>query len=606
MWRDVYRAADLPVLQNRTFADVASAKAAPCGEVRLVQDMTTGLIFNAAFDPSVFAYDINYQNEQAYSPRFRAHLLAVEGIIARHFTGQLLLEVGCGKGYFLELLKEHGYQVTGIDPAYEGANPNVIRQPFTRDLGIRADALILRHVLEHIQHPVMFLQAMADANQGGRIYIEVPCLDWIVEQRAWFDVFYEHVNYFRLQDLCGLFGSVLESGHLFGGQYLYVVADLSTLLTQRTTPSEQISWPSDFTASLQRTVQVISENPDKQAVIWGASSKGVIYGLSLQRAGIDIDYVVDINPDKQGRYLPLSGLQVSSVQRVLDELADGANVFVMNSNYLEEIEQLTQGRFVCHAVDTAAFRLNRESDMSQHSINAFEAECQEQIIAQSQDPKVTALARDFFDESARYKYSYHFSWMGRPIIQLPQDMMAMQELVWRIKPDLIIECGIAHGGSILYYSSLLELQGHGEVLGIDLDIRAHNRAAIEGHPMFKRVRMLEGSSIDPQIVEQVYAAAAGKKVIVVLDSNHTHDHVFAELQAYAPLVAVGSYCVVMDTVVEDMPHDAFPDRPWGPGNNPKTAVWAYLKENPAFEVDYQIQNKLMITVAPDGYLRRVR
>jgi cephalosporin hydroxylase len=196
--------------------------------------------------------------------------------------------------------------------------------------------------------------------------------------------------------------------------------------------------------------------------------------------------------------------------------------------------------------------------------------------------------------------------MGRPIIQLPQDMMAMQELIWQIKPDLIIECGIAHGGSIIYYASLLELQGHGEVLGIDLDIRPHNREAIESHPMSKRITMIEGSSIDAAIAEQVHAAAQGKKVILVLDSNHTHDHVLEELRLYAPLVSVGSYCVVMDTVVEDMPADFFPDRPWGPGDNPKTAVWKYLEENGDFEIDRQLQNKLLITVAPDGYLRRVR
>jgi cephalosporin hydroxylase len=185
-------------------------------------------------------------------------------------------------------------------------------------------------------------------------------------------------------------------------------------------------------------------------------------------------------------------------------------------------------------------------------------------------------------------------------------VMAMQEIVWQVKPDLIIECGIAHGGSILYYASLLELQGHGEVLGIDIDIRPHNRQAIEAHPMSKRVRMIEGSSIDAEIAGQVRALAEGKKVILVLDSNHTHEHVLKELELYAPLVAVGSYCVVMDTVVEDLPADFFPDRPWGPGDNPKTAVWEYLKGNDSFEIDYQLQNKLLVTVAPDGYLRRVR
>ncbi|MFD2643338.1 cephalosporin hydroxylase family protein [Pseudomonas japonica] len=239
-------------------------------------------------------------------------------------------------------------------------------------------------------------------------------------------------------------------------------------------------------------------------------------------------------------------------------------------------------------------------------IKAFEAECAAGIHAQGQDEQLKGLARDFFNESAKHKYSYHFSWMGRPIIQLPQDMLAMQEIIWRVKPDLIIECGIAHGGSIIYYASLLELQGHGEVLGIDLDIRPHNRDAIESHQMAKRISMIEGSSIDPAVVEQVRAIAEGKKVILVLDSNHTHEHVLEELRAYAPLVALGSYCVVMDTVVEDMPAEFFPDRPWGPGDNPKTAVWAYLKENSDFEIDQQMQDKLLISVAPDGYLRRVR
>lgn len=241
-----------------------------------------------------------------------------------------------------------------------------------------------------------------------------------------------------------------------------------------------------------------------------------------------------------------------------------------------------------------------------HPNTVFASECDAEISAQAADQKVQHLAREFFNESAKHKYSYHFSWMGRPIIQLPQDMIAMQELVWRIKPDLIIECGIAHGGSILYYASLLQLLGHGEVLGIDVDIRPHNRQAIEEHPMAHRVTMLEGSSISPEMVAKVSKLAEGKKVIVVLDSNHTHEHVLAELRAYAPLTSLDSYCVVMDTVVEDMPEDAFPDRPWGVGNNPRTAVWAYLKETEDFVIDAAVHDKLLITVARDGYLRRVR
>ena len=192
-------------------------------------------------------------------------------------------------------------------------------------------------------------------------------------------------------------------------------------------------------------------------------------------------------------------------------------------------------------------------------------------------------------------------------------MVAMQELIWRIQPELIIETGIAHGGSLIFSASMLELNAacggprDAEVLGVDIDIRAHNRKAIEAHPMFKRISMIQGSSIAPEIIEQVKAKAAGKqRVLVCLDSNHTHDHVLAELEAYAPLTSVGSYCVVFDTIIEDMPAEMFPDRPWGPGNNPKTAVREYLKTHPEFEIDKQIVHKLLISVAPDGYLKRVR
>jgi len=214
------------------------------------------------------------------------------------------------------------------------------------------------------------------------------------------------------------------------------------------------------------------------------------------------------------------------------------------------------------------------------------------------------LTNQWFVESCKYKYSYNFSWMGRPIIQFPQDIMAMQEIIWQVKPDLIVETGIAHGGSLIFYASMLELIGEGQVLGIDVDIRQHNRVEIEQHPMFKRIIMIEGSSIDEEIAKQVYDLAKGKtRILLVLDSNHTHDHVLKELELYSPLVTKDSYLVVFDTVVEDMPEDFFPDRPWGKGNNPKTAVWEFLKTNKRFKVDKDIEAKLLITVAPDGYLK---
>jgi cephalosporin hydroxylase len=238
-------------------------------------------------------------------------------------------------------------------------------------------------------------------------------------------------------------------------------------------------------------------------------------------------------------------------------------------------------------------------------MTSFDDDVTARIRALRGDSGLKAHAADFMRDSIDAQYSYNFRWMGRPIIQYPQDMIAMQEILWDVRPDLIVETGIAHGGSLVYYASLCELMGHGEVLGIDIDIRPHNRKAIEEHPMFKRIRLLEGSSVAPEIVAEAHAMSQGKKVLVVLDSNHTHEHVLAELEAYASLVSVGSYCVVFDTVIEDLPAGLYPDRPWDVGNNPKTAVREFLRKDDRFEIDSDIQAKIQITVAPDGYLRRV-
>lgn len=222
--------------------------------------------------------------------------------------------------------------------------------------------------------------------------------------------------------------------------------------------------------------------------------------------------------------------------------------------------------------------------------------------------EVWELSKRWINETAKYSYTYGFKWMGLPIIQLPQDIVAMQELVWRLKPDLIIETGVARGGSLVFYASMLELiGGPGIVVGIDIDIRAENRVNIEKHPMSKRIRMIQGSSIQEETVAQVRAITENKKtVLVALDSNHTHEHVLAELKMYSPLVTMDSYIVVFDTIVEDMAEDAFPNRPWGRGNNPKTAVREFIAGNEEFVIDREIDDKLLISVSPEGYLKRVR
>ena len=244
-------------------------------------------------------------------------------------------------------------------------------------------------------------------------------------------------------------------------------------------------------------------------------------------------------------------------------------------------------------------------------IDAFKTECIERASKYPDSP-IAKAAQDFMLHSTEPKYSYNFSWLGRPIIQYPQDIVAMQELIWSIQPDLIIETGIAHGGSLIFSASMLELLAtcggcqDSYVLGVDIDIRPHNKNAILEHPMAKRIQMIQGSSIDEDIVKQVSQHATGKsKVLVCLDSNHTHDHVLRELQAYAPMTSVGSYCIVFDTIIEDLPNSMYPDRTWGPGDNPKTAVWKYLESHPEFSIDHTVDDKLLISVAPSGYLKRI-
>lgn len=237
----------------------------------------------------------------------------------------------------------------------------------------------------------------------------------------------------------------------------------------------------------------------------------------------------------------------------------------------------------------------------------FEQRNVELTEAMAKDQGLTDLSRQWLNESCKYEYSYHFSWLGMPVIQYPQDIIAIQELIWRIKPDYIVETGIARGGSLVLSASILELiGGAGRVIGIDVDIRPHNREAIEQHPLSRRIEMLEGSSTDPKIVDQIAQKIAGRKTLVFLDSNHTHDHVLKELELYSSFVGKDSYLVVFDTIIEHLPPDSAANRPWGKGNNPITAVQAFLKTNDRFVIDRAMENKLLITVAPSGYLKCIK
>lgn len=344
-----YEIEQVPVFQNRMYDSEEEARNCPKGNVRLVENLITGLVYNESFSSEPMQYDDHYQNEQAVSEVFRLHLKDVMQIIANTMGRTSIVEVGCGKGFFLEMLLDAGFNAHGFDPTYEGTNSRVIKEYYSASHGIRADGLVLRHVLEHIQDPVEFLMKLKDANGGGgKIYIEVPCFDWICEQTAWFDIFYEHVNYFRQSDFHRMFDVVHESGRLFGDQYIYVVAELSSLKHPEFDEEVRVRFPNNFMSGLADSYEA---GQGTEVIVWGGASKGVIFSLLMQRAGLGVNAVIDINPAKQGKYLPASGLQVQAPEEIRQHLPDGSIIFVMNSNYLQEIKAMTDDKFEYVSID---------------------------------------------------------------------------------------------------------------------------------------------------------------------------------------------------------------------------------------------------------------
>ncbi|RCV90914.1 class I SAM-dependent methyltransferase [Billgrantia montanilacus] len=351
--KTLYRQCRFPVLQNRVYDSMEEAQQCLKGDIEIVEDQVTGLIYNDAFRPELVVYDASYNNEQGVSWHFRQHLEQVATLIEETLGKEKLVEVGCGKGFFLEMLLQRGVDVTGFDSVYDGDNPRIVKSYFEPGIIAKpAKGLILRHVLEHVSNPVDFLFQLKKANGGqGLIYIEVPCFEWICERRAWFDIFYEHVNYFRLIDFNRIFGSIVKSGRFFGQQYLYVVADLSSL--REPVIGESIDFPTDFTfyahpAEQNRIEQNRTEHP---TCVWGGGSKGVIFSLLRERAGRPVDIVIDVNPEKQGKYLPGTGLLVQSPEVAIKNLPPGAAIYVMNSNYLEEIKRMSNYNFRYIGVD---------------------------------------------------------------------------------------------------------------------------------------------------------------------------------------------------------------------------------------------------------------
>lgn len=351
MTKFLYKVEGIPILQNRAYEDSLTAINCPAGDICLVQNLRTGLIYNEDFKAETVLYDKHYNNERSLSEVYKLHLDFISKIILKSLGTVNIVEIGCGKGVFLETLLTKGFEVTGFDPAYEGNNQRIKKEVFRFGAFKIADGLILSHVLEHIQNPIEFLNNLKIANGGiGRIYIEVPCFDWILAHRAWWDITYEHVNYFRLSDFSRIFGEVIESGYCFGDQYLYVVAELGSIRVPSFNNYEDlVDFPSDFTDTILKRKE---QNRTESSIIWGAASKGVIFTLLSSRAGITIKTVIDINPAKQGKFMAGTGLKIKLPDQCLAELQEGATILVMNSNYLDEIKKMTNNNYHYATIDS--------------------------------------------------------------------------------------------------------------------------------------------------------------------------------------------------------------------------------------------------------------
>lgn len=333
----LFRQIGLPIFQNKVYGDREAALNAATADVELVQNATTGLVHNRKFDAALMRYDESYQNEQACSSAFQDHLEQVAQILVRNFSGgKKGIEIGCGKGYFFEKLLDLGLDLTGYDPAYEGSHPRIIKQYFGHDVAAPPDYIILRHVLEHIPSPWTFLEQLAShSHPDTTIFIEAPCFDWIVKNRAFYGIFFEHPSYFTLDVLENAMPSTIESGHLFGGQYLYIIAKLAGFKTPASHDGkryEELDIDSHIdTLLLQRRA------PDHGAFVWGAGAKGITFSCILAKRGIAVDAIIDINPVKQGKFAGGSGVPIIAPQQCMQDLP-GADVFVMNPVYLEEIK----------------------------------------------------------------------------------------------------------------------------------------------------------------------------------------------------------------------------------------------------------------------------
>jgi len=348
----LYKISRQPVLQQKVYETKKEAEQCPTGDIALIQSPVTGIVSNVLFDSSKVVYDESYACNQSVVESFKKHIDNVEVLLRSYIECKKIIEVGCGKGFFVEFLRSRNYDAIGFDKTYDGQESYIYKSFFEKESGVRGDILILRHVLEHIQDPVSFLDSLSEINgRQGLIYIEVPCLEWILENRTFFDITYEHVNYFTIANFISMFADVRDIGHCFNGQYIYVIADLASL---RSTPFEDIKpifFPVDFLSNISNHIDKFISSDTSKAAIWGAAGKGVQYAVAIQymleekglKGGVTL--AIDNNPAKQNHYLAVSGARVISPDEALQIMKPGSNIVIMNPNYEMEIREQTQNKY---------------------------------------------------------------------------------------------------------------------------------------------------------------------------------------------------------------------------------------------------------------------
>jgi ubiquinone/menaquinone biosynthesis C-methylase UbiE len=337
----VFKQPKVPVFQNKVYPTQREALEAPVADVELVQSGVSGFIFNRLFNPKLMHYDQNYQNEQANSNVFQEHLQNVKDLLKSFgLQNKKVVEIGCGKGVFFELLLKDNIDCWGFDPTYEGTNARIIKDYFSEKYSnIEADVIIMRHTLEHIPAPFSFIHEIARANKyRGFLYVEVPTFDWIVEKNAFWDIFYEHCNYFTEQSLAAMFKDA-ETGRLFGGQYIYLWADLSKL-RPTISPEQEITKRGGlvFQAKLTYYRRFLGEH--KSLAIWGAGAKGSTFLNLLDSTREYVKYVIDINPVKQDRFVAGTGHPIYSPEILKKDPVE--TILVMNENYVTEVKDLLE------------------------------------------------------------------------------------------------------------------------------------------------------------------------------------------------------------------------------------------------------------------------